>query len=70
MESVKNIRNKASMDRETLTKIFSLISTIVISVVFCAMNPSFLGTKNITNLLRDMSPVWDELQKGTRPHLC
>ena len=58
MESVKNIRNKAgSMDRETLTKIFSLISTIVISVVFCAMNPSFLGTKNITNLLRDMSPV-------------
>ncbi|MDO4990288.1 MAG: ABC transporter permease [Eubacteriales bacterium] len=57
MDSVKNIRNKVGMDRETMTKIFSLFSTIVISVVFCIMRPTFLSVKNITNILRDMSPT-------------
>lgn len=57
MQKENSMWKKITSNRETLTKLFSLASVIVISCVFCAMRPSFLSPRNIINILRDLSPV-------------
>jgi ribose/xylose/arabinose/galactoside ABC-type transport system permease subunit len=49
---------KSMLDRENLSKMFSAASIVALSLVFVAINPRFLVSKNITNILNDMSPLW------------
>jgi ribose/xylose/arabinose/galactoside ABC-type transport system permease subunit len=55
--SVLNIL-KSMLGRENLSKILSVASIVALSLVFVTINPRFLVSKNITNILNDMSPLW------------
>lgn len=57
MQGEMNLKDRVLNDRELMTKCLSFLSIIVLSVVFCFINPTFLSPRNILNLLKDMSPV-------------
>lgn len=57
MQKENSMWSKLAFNRETMIKLFSLVSVIVISCVFCAMSPAFLGRRNLLNILKDLSPV-------------
>ena len=57
MNTEKALWGRFSGNREALTKILTLASTAAILVVFTAITPSFLGLRNIVNILKDLSPV-------------
>ena len=57
MQGEMNLKDRVLNDRELMTKCLSFLSIIVLSIVFCFINPTFLSPRNILNLLKDMSPV-------------
>ena len=54
MQGEMNLKDRVLNDRELMTKCLSFLSIIVLSVVFCFMNPTFLSPRNILNLLKDL----------------
>lgn len=51
------IWEKINAHRNDLTKYLSLISIIILIVLFSSVNPNFFGLKNINNILMDISPL-------------
>lgn len=47
------IKKKTGLKRENMMRYISLLSIITLAIVFNAMQPNFLGTMNIGNMLRD-----------------
>ena len=54
MQGEMNLKDRVLNDRELMTKCLSFLSIIVLSVVFCFINPTFLSPRNILNLLKDL----------------
>ncbi len=57
MSNENSILAKMGRNREALTKYLALASAVIIALVFSAISPSFLGPRNIINILKDLSPV-------------
>jgi ribose/xylose/arabinose/galactoside ABC-type transport system permease subunit len=57
MNTEKTLWGRIAGSREALTKYLTLASTVAILIVFTAITPSFLGPRNIINILKDLSPV-------------
>lgn len=50
-------QEKLQRGRETVTKYIALFSTVLILLVFSAINHNFLSSRNIVNILKDISPI-------------
>lgn len=57
MSNENSIWARIGRNREALTKYLALASAVIISLVFSAITPNFLGPRNILNILKDLSPV-------------
>ncbi len=57
MQKQQSFWRRVTAQRETLTKYLSLVTTILLMVVFGMIRPAFLGPRNIINILKDLSPV-------------
>jgi ribose transport system permease protein len=57
MNTLRSLWGRIASSREALTKYLTLASTVAILIVFTAISPSFLGPRNIINILKDLSPV-------------
>ncbi|MEA5013763.1 MAG: ABC transporter permease [Candidatus Limiplasma sp.] len=55
--SIRALPEKIRGNKSNLTKYLSLVSIVLMSVLFVVMNGNFLSARNIKNILMDISPI-------------